>query len=118
MELSLLAVEAARIAGYAANKVTGGTLSKAGANVLEYLSQRFKNRLSMSDTEPKRLEAAIISEAESDSAFKTELEKLVVNYQQIQSSDSVTQNTDKGVNINAPNNAGTVVGQQIQSQFR
>ncbi|WP_121971666.1 hypothetical protein [Leptolyngbya sp. BC1307] len=118
MELSLLALEAVKIVSYVANKATDGALEKAGANLLDFLSKRFRGRLAVQSTESRRLEAAIISEAESNPAFKSELEKLVVNYQQIQSTNYITQNTEKGVNINAANNAGTVVGQQIQSQFR
>lgn len=118
MELSLLALQAVKIATYAVDNVTGGALEKAGANVLDFLTKKFKGKLQVGMTEPKLLEAAIISEAGSDQKFQKELEKLVTNYQQIQNSSQVSQNTEKGVNINVGANSGNVVGQQIGSQFR
>ncbi len=118
MELSLLALQAVKIALHATDKATGGALEKAGANVLDFLTKRFQDQLQVKKSESKLLEAAIVSKAESDQKFQEDLEKLVVHYHQVQSSNHVSQNTETGVNINVPNNSGNVVGQQIGSQFR
>ena len=117
MELSLLAVQAVKIALYTADKATGGALEKAGANVLDFLTKRFRDRLQVKESAPKLLEATIISEAQSDRKFQEELEKLVSQYQQAQNFNQVSQSTEAGVNINVGSNSGSVVGQQIQSQF-
>jgi hypothetical protein len=57
-----------------------------------------------------------VSEAEWDGAFRNNLEKLVNQYQQIQN-NSISQNTQSGVNVNVGNNPGTVIGQKIGQQF-
>ncbi|MBD2311474.1 hypothetical protein H6G20_07355 [Desertifilum sp. FACHB-1129] len=116
MELSVLALQAANIALWAIDKVSGGALEKAGADVLEFLTKRFQGKLQVRGTKPELLEAAILSEAEQDGEFRNNLEKLVNQYQQIQN-NSVSQNTQSGVNVNVWNNPGTVIGQQIGQQF-
>lgn len=116
MELSVLALQATNIALWAIDKVSGGALEKAGADVLEFLTKRFQGKLQIRGTKPELLEAAILSEAEWDEEFQKSLEKLVNQYQQTQS-NSVSQNTESGVNINVGNNPGTVIGQQIGQQF-
>ncbi|MBE9141133.1 hypothetical protein IQ254_28695 [Nodosilinea sp. LEGE 07088] len=116
MELSVLALQAANIALWAIDKVSGGALEKAGADVLEFLTKRFQGKLQVRGTKPELLEAAILSEAEWDGEFRNSLEKLVNQYQQIQN-NSVSQNTQSGVNVNVGNNPGTVIGQQIGQQF-
>ncbi|MBD2207866.1 hypothetical protein H6G33_25520 [Calothrix sp. FACHB-1219] len=115
MELSL-ALQAANIALWAIDKVSGGALEKAGADVLEFLTKRFQGKLQIRGTKPELLGSAILSEAEWDEEFRKNLEKLVNQYQQIQNT-SVVQNTESGVNINVGNNPGTVIGQQIGQQF-
>ncbi|MGG6238893.1 hypothetical protein ACQ4N7_09645 [Nodosilinea sp. AN01ver1] len=117
MESSVLALQAVNIALWAIDKVSGGALEKAGADVLSFLAGRFQGKLQIEKSEPKLLEAAILSEAEWDSNFKEDLERLVTNYQQIQNSFRVSQSTESGVNINVDNNSGKVVGQQIGQQF-
>jgi hypothetical protein len=66
MELSVLALQAVNIALYAIDKVSGGALEKAGADVLGFLEKRFQGKLQIEKSEPKLLEAAILSEAEWD----------------------------------------------------
>ncbi|KAM3095729.1 hypothetical protein ACKFKG_12765 [Phormidesmis sp. 146-35] len=117
MELSVLALQAVNIALHAIDKVSGGALEKAGADVLGFLTNRFQGKLQIEKSESKLLEAAILSEAEWDSKFQEDLKKLVTHYQQIQNSSHVSQNTDSGVNIKVDENSGTVVGQQIGQQF-
>jgi hypothetical protein len=78
---------------------------------------RFQGKLQIEKSEPKLLEAAILSEAEWDRKFQEDLERLVAHYQQIQNSSNVSQSTESGVNINVDKNSGTVVGQQIGQQF-
>jgi hypothetical protein len=117
MELSVLALQAVNIALWAIDKASGGALEKAGADVLGFLAKRFQGKLQIDQSEPKLLEAAILSEAEWDSKFQQDLERLVTHYQQIQTSSHVSQNTESGVNINVDENSGTVVGQQIGQQF-
>lgn len=119
MDLSVLALQAVNIALYAIDKATGGALEKAGADVLDFLKTRFQGRLQIEKAkeEPKLLEAAIVSEAESDKRFQEDLEKLVTQYQQIQNTSNVSQTTESGVNLNVNNNPGTVIGQQIGQQF-
>ncbi|MBD2035994.1 hypothetical protein H6F76_13295 [Leptolyngbya sp. FACHB-321] len=116
MELSVLALQAANIALWAIDKVSGGALEKAGADVLEFLTKSFQGRLQIRGAKPELLEAAILSEAEWDREFQKDLEKLVNQYQQVQN-NSVSQNTESGVNINVASNPGTVIGQQIGQQF-
>ncbi|MEG3989872.1 hypothetical protein QUA13_22425 [Microcoleus sp. S28C3] len=117
MELSVLALEAASIALWAIDKVSGGVLEKAGADVLDFLKIRFQGKLQIKGSEPKLLEAAILSEAEWDKKFQEDLERLIKKYQQIQSTSNVSQSTDSGVNVNVGSNPGTVIGQQIGQQF-
>ena len=117
MELSVLALQAVNIALYAIDKVSGGALEKAEADVLGFLEKRFQGKLQIEKSEPKLLEAAILSEAEWDRKFQEDLERLVTHYQQIQNSSNVSQSTKSGVNINVDKNSGMVVGQQIGQQF-
>jgi hypothetical protein len=117
MELSVLALQAVKVALWAIDKASGGALEKAGADVLGFLTKRFQGKLQINKSEPKLLEAAILSEAEWDRQFQEDLERLVTHYQQIQNSSHVSQSTESGVNINVDKNAGTVVGQQIGQQF-
>jgi len=117
MELSVLALQAVNIAMWAIDKASGGALEKAGADVLGFLAKRFQDKLQIDKSEPKLLEATIISEAEWDSKFQEDLERLVTHYQQIQHSSHVSQQTESGVNINVDKNSGTVVGQQIEQRF-
>ena len=117
MELSVLALQAASIALWAIDKVSGGVLDKAGADVLDFLTRRFQGKLQIKGSEPKLLEAAILSEAEWDKNFQEDLQRLINQYQQIQSTSDVSQSTESGVNINVGSNPGTVVGQQIGQQF-
>jgi hypothetical protein len=119
MDLSVLALKAVSIALYVIDKTTGGALEKAGENVLGFLMARFEGKLKIDKfkEEPKILEAAIVSEAESDKQFQKDLERLVTQYQQIQNSSNVSQITQSGVNQNINNNSGTVIGQQIGQQF-
>jgi hypothetical protein len=117
MELSVLALEAVRIALYTLDKVSGGALEKAGGNVLDFLLKRFQGRVSIEKSESKLLEAAILSEASRDSNFKEDLERLVTQYNQIQNTSYVSQSTESGVNLNVDKNSGTVVGQQIEQKF-
>jgi hypothetical protein len=117
MELSILAVKAASIAMYTIDKVSGGALEKAGSDVLIFLAKRFQGKLQVGQSDPKLLEAAILSEAELDGKFQQDLEKLVTHYQQIQTTSTVSQTTESGVNMNVGNNSGSVVGQQIKQNF-
>ncbi|MEH1889185.1 MAG: hypothetical protein V7K92_06855 [Nostoc sp.] len=119
MDLSVLALQAVNIVLYALDKATGGALEKAGADVLDFLKARFQGRfqLEKAKQEPKLLEAALVSEAESDKTFQEDLERLVTQYQQIQNTSNVSQNTQSGVNLNVNNNPGTVIGQQIGQQL-
>ena len=117
MELSVLALQAASIALWAIDKVSGGVLEKAGADVLDFLTRRFQGKLQIKGSEPKLLEAAILSEAEWDKNFQEDLQRLINQYQQIKSTSDVSQSTESGVNINVGSNPGTVVGQQIGQQF-
>lgn len=120
MELSVLALQAGNIALWAIDKASGGALEKAGEDVLGFLVKKFQGKLQIDKSEPKLLEAAILSEAERDSKFQEDLERLVTHYQQIQNSSHVSQNsqnTESGVNINVDKNLGKVVGQQIGKQF-
>jgi hypothetical protein len=119
MDLSVLALQAVNIALYAIDKATGGALEKAGADVLDFLKARFQGRLQIerAKEEPKLLEAAIVSEAESDKRFQEDLERLVTRYQQIHNTSNVSQTTESGVNLNVNSNPGTVIGQQIGQQF-
>lgn len=118
MELSVLALQAVNIALHAIDKVSGSALEKAGADVLGFLAERFQSKLQIEKSEAKLLEAAILSEAEWDSKFQEDLERLVNNYQKIQISSRVSQSTESGVNINVDKNSGTVVGQIGQQFFR
>jgi glycyl-tRNA synthetase beta subunit len=117
MELSLLALQAVNIALYAIDKVSGGALEKAGADVLNFLVERFQGKLQIEKSEPKLLEAAILSESERDKKFREELERLVTYYKEVQDTSRVSQNTESGVNINVDKNSGTVVGQQVEQKF-
>ncbi|MDZ7960707.1 MAG: hypothetical protein RMY34_22970 [Aulosira sp. DedQUE10] len=96
--------------------MASGALEKAGADVRDFLIQRFQGKLEIRESEPKLLEAAIVSEAEWDNKFQEDLERLVNQYQQIQNT-SVSQSTESGVNLNVSSNTGTVIGQQIGKQF-
>lgn len=119
-ELSVLALQAATIALWVIDKVSGGALEKAGANVLDFLEKRFQDKLQIKGSEPKLLEAAILSEAEWDKKFQEDLERLVTQYQQIQkiqSTSYVSQRNQSGVNLNVDKNSGTVIGQNIEKQF-
>jgi hypothetical protein len=117
MELSVLALQAVNIALWATDKASGGALEKAGADVLGFLVRRFQGKLQIDKSEPKLLEAAILSEAEQDRKFQEDLERLVTRYQQVQNTSYVSQSTKSGININVDKNSGTVVGQQIGQQF-
>ncbi len=119
MDLSVLALQAVNIVLYLLDKSTGGALEKAGADVFEFLKARFQGRLRLerAKEEPKLLEAAIVSEAESDKRFQEDLERLVTQYQQTQNISNVSQTTQSGVNLNVNHNPGTVIGQQIDKQF-
>ena len=119
MDLSVLALQAVNIVLYLLDKSTGGALEKAGSDVFEFLKARFQGRLHLerAKEEPKILEAAIVSEAESDKSFQEDLERLVTQYQQIQNISNVSQTTQSGVNLNVNQNPGTVIGQQIDKQF-
>ncbi|PSB17247.1 hypothetical protein C7B65_19050 [Phormidesmis priestleyi ULC007] len=117
MELSVLTLQAVNIALYTIDKVSGGALEKAGADVLDFLSKRFQGKLQIEKSESKLLEAAILSEAERDRKFQEDLERLVTHYQHIQSTSHVSQSTESGVNLNVDKNSGTVVGQQIEQKF-
>lgn len=116
MELSMLALQATNIALWAIDKASGGALEKAGGDVLEFLTKRFQGKLQVRGAKPEILEAAIFSEAEWDEEFRKNLENLLNQYQQLQS-NSVSQNTESGVNMNIGNNSGTAIGQQIGQQF-
>lgn len=116
MELSALVLQAINIALYSIDKVSGGALEKAGADVLGFLVKRFQGKLQIGKSELKLLEATILSEAEQDRKFREDLERLVTHYQQIQNSSHVSQNTKSGVNINVDKNSGTVV-EQIGDRF-
>lgn len=119
MDLTFLAVQAVNITFYVLDKATGGALEKAGADVVEFLKARFQGRLNLEEArgEPKLLQAAILSEAQLDKRFQEDLEKLITQFQQVQNTSNVSQNTKSGVNQNVSNNSGTVVGQQIGQQF-
>lgn len=112
MALSVLALQAANIALWALDKVSGGALEKAGADVLEFLTKRFQGKLQIRGAKPELLGAAILSEAEQDEEFQKNLERLVNQYQ-ITQNNPVSQNTKSGVNINVGSNPGTVIGQQF-----
>lgn len=116
---SLLAAQAVKIALYALDNVTGGALEKAGANILTFLTKRFQDRLQIGKSESQLLEAAIISEASSDKEFQAELEKLVMNYSQIENSTQISQSTESGVNVNVQSNSGAinVGGQHVGTQI-
>lgn len=116
MELSVLALQASKIALWAIDKVSGGALETAGTDVLKLLVKRFQGKLQIRGSKPELLEAAVLSEAEQDREFRETLEKLVNQYKKVQKS-SVSQSTDSGVNINVGNNSGTVIGQQIGQQL-
>jgi hypothetical protein len=116
MELSVLAVEAGKIALHVIDKASDGALGKAGSDVLDFLSNKFRGKLKIEGSQPKLLEAAILSEAEQDKNFREELEKLVTHYQQIQNISDVSQSATSGVNFSG-NNSGTVAG-QITNNFR
>jgi hypothetical protein len=115
--LSVLALQAVNIALFTIDTVSGGALEKAGADILEFLQKRFQGRLRVDKSESKLLEAAILSEAELDKKFQEDLERLVTQYQQIQSRSYVSQATESGVNVSVDKNSGTVVGQQIEQKF-
>ncbi|MBW4683052.1 MAG: hypothetical protein KME19_23650 [Microcoleus vaginatus WJT46-NPBG5] len=115
--LSVLALQAAKITLWAIDKTSGGALEKAGADILEFLTKKFQGKLQIKESGQKLLEAAILSEAECDQKFQENLERLVTQYQQIQSTSHVSQNTESGVNLNLGSNSGTVIGQQIGQQF-
>lgn len=119
MDLSVLALQAVNITLCTLDKFTGGALEKAGADVLDFLTARFQGRfeLERAKKERKILEAAIVSEAEFDRMFQEDLEKLVIQYQQIQNASNVSQVTESGVNLNVNNNSATVIGQQVGQQF-
>ncbi|MEO1145118.1 MAG: hypothetical protein AAFY26_05920 [Cyanobacteria bacterium J06638_22] len=113
MELSVLAAQAVSIACWALDKVSGGALEKAGADVLDFLRRRFQDKLQLTKTDSKLLEAAILSEAHTDNKFRENLERLVKQYQYQKRKISVAQNTESGVNLNVDHNTGQVVGQQF-----
>ncbi len=118
MDLSVLASLAVEIVIKAINTATDGALEKVGADLLDFLKTRFQDRLQIEEAreEPKILEAAILSEAKSDKTFRKDLERLVTQYQHIQKTSNVSQNTESGVNLNVDSNTGTVIGQQIRQQ--
>jgi len=117
MELSILALQAVKIAFDAMDKVSGGALEKAGANVLDFLIKRFQGKLQIKRSDSKILEAAILCEAGRDDQFQEDLERLVTQYHQTQNTFNISQSTDSGANFNFGSNAGTVIGQQkIETQ--
>lgn len=59
MKLSILALQAANIALWAVDKVSGGALDKAGADILEFLTKRFQSKIKIRKVKPELLEAAI-----------------------------------------------------------
>lgn len=117
MELSVLALQATNIVLSILNKATDGAIEKAGADLFDFLRGRFQGRFRLEEakSEPKILEAAIVSEAESDRRFQEDLEKLVARYQKTQNI-SVSQSTESGVNLSVNDNSGTVIGQQIDQR--
>jgi hypothetical protein len=119
MDLSVLALQAVNIAIYLIDKATSGALEKAGADLLDFLKTRFQGRLQIEriKEEPQLLQAAIVSESESDRKFQEDLERLVIQYQQGQNTFNVSQSTESGVNANINNNTGTFIAQQIGQQF-
>ncbi|NEO32175.1 MAG: hypothetical protein F6K36_17425 [Symploca sp. SIO3C6] len=117
MELSILVSRGVNIALWAIDKVSGGALEKAGADVLGLLTKKLQGKLQIKGSDRKLLEAAILSEAERDKKFQEDLEKLVNQYQQIQNTAHVSQSTESGVNVNVDNNSGQVIGQQIGQQI-
>jgi 2Fe-2S type ferredoxin len=117
MDLSVLAAQAVTIVLYTLDKATGGALERAGSDVLDFLKARFQGRVQLDKArrEHKLLETVILDEARLDGQFKEDLERLVTQFQQIQSvqnTSNVTQNTQSGVNLNVNSNTGTVIGQQ------
>jgi len=118
MDLSALAAQAVTIVLYTLDKATGGALEKAGADILDFLKARFRGRVSLDKEkqDSNLLEATIINEAQLDRQFKEDLERLVTQFQKVQSvqnTSNVTQNTQSGINLNVNSNTGTVIGQQI-----
>ncbi len=118
MSLSVLALEATSIVIQILSKVANGTLEKAGSDILDFLRARFEGRLKIEETvdTPQLLEAAIVSEAQLDSTFEENLEKLIERYQSIQKTYSVSQSTESGVNLSVDENTGTIIGQKIDQR--
>jgi hypothetical protein len=116
MELTVLALQAANIAMWAIDKASSGALEKAGADVLDFLKNKFQNKLQIGSTIPELVQAAIISKAEQDGRFRDELEGLVKQYHQIYSSSVSNQATNSDVNVNFNNDSGVNVDQQIGNQ--
>jgi len=117
MELSILAAEASRIAFWAIDKASSGALGKAGADVLLFLKTKFQDKLQINQSDPQILESVILNEAQLNSQFQEDLQRLVNYYHQIQNSPNISQHTESGVNINLGSNSGTFVGQQIEQKF-
>ena len=119
MELSLLALQAAKIAIWALDKTSGGALEKAGADVLDLLRKKFQGKLQISkEAQPQQLQAQILGEAERDKRFHEDLHRLVSWYQKIESNSSFSQSTQSGVSISVNTNTGKVTGQEINNFFR
>lgn len=102
------------------NQTLGGALQEVGTQIVQFLQSRFNDTLTIEQAkkEPNDLKAAIVSEANKDPGFKDALEKLVINYEGLQKSQAqVNQNAIAGsVNINVPNNSGSVTGIDQRTQ--
>jgi hypothetical protein len=87
MDLSSLTDQAVIIALYTIDKAAGGALEKASADVLDFLKSRFRGRVSIDQAKQNKelLEAVIVEEARLDQQFKNDLERLVTQFQQVQS---------------------------------
>lgn len=116
MELTVLALQAANIATWAIDKASGGALERAGADILDFLKNKFQNKLQIGRTSPELIQAAILSKAKQDEQFKNELEDLVKQFHQIRGASVSNQATNSGVNVNFNNSSGVSVNQQIGNQ--
>ncbi|PSR17930.1 hypothetical protein C8255_09960 [filamentous cyanobacterium CCP3] len=116
MELTVLALQAANIATWAIDKASGGALERAGADVLDFLKNKFQNKLQIGSMSPELIQAAILSKAKQDEHFKNKLEGLVKQFNQIRSASVSNQETDSGVNVSFNNSSGVSINQQIGNQ--
>ncbi|MGB7060571.1 MAG: hypothetical protein WBD58_22910 [Geitlerinemataceae cyanobacterium] len=109
-----IAEKACELTYKALNHITEGGLEALGAEILQFLKKRLSIPVSLNQAQdsPEQLQAAILAQFRDDQSFKNDLEKIVLKYQKIEQTNSnVFQNTESGVNINAPNSK--VVGQQF-----